>query len=82
MTTAASAAHVRRHTETLDRIDAGTLRQDEALARIDVHERICLERWERILERMSRMETVVLASAGTLITGMAGLLLTLLMRGH
>lgn len=53
-----------------------------ALARIDSHEKVCLVRWEQILKRMDRIEHIVVGTAGTLILGMAGLLATLLMRGH
>lgn len=53
-----------------------------ALTRIDTHERVCAERWQQILARMDRMEKIMIGAAGTLIVGMGGLVVTLLMKGH
>lgn len=48
-------------------------------ARLTLHEQICGLRWKAILSRMGRLEGVMLACAGTLICGMAGVILTLAM---
>lgn len=51
-------------------------------AELHAHEDQCTERYERILERIARLEVIVLVCAGTLIVGMAGIIMTVLMRGH
>ena len=55
--------------------------------RITVHEAVCAERYASILamlrdtaHRVSRLEVMVLAAAGSTILGMAGLVATLAMR--
>jgi hypothetical protein len=53
-----------------------------AVARLDkeitTHEAVCAERWRQILDRMARMEAVVIWSAGVLVCGMGGIIWTLL----
>lgn len=50
--------------------------------RLDSHEEVCALRWGMVLARMDRLERILLGAAGALIMGMAGLLVTLLLRGH
>jgi hypothetical protein len=49
----------------------------EALAKIQSHERLCAWRYKYLIERVERLETIILAAAGTLIVGMAGVIITL-----
>ncbi len=79
--TATTAQQLRRHNETISHIDSNAHRNDEALGRIEIHEAVCAERWQRILERMTRLETIILSAAGTVIVGMGGLLVAILMKG-
>lgn len=53
---------------------------DETAKRLAVHEAVCAERYQAILRRVGRLETIVIASSGTLIVGMAGLIIKL--AGH
>lgn len=55
-------------------------RRTDALTRIETHEAVCAERWKEIVRRMDRLERLVAGAAGTLIVGMAGLIVTLLFR--
>jgi hypothetical protein len=52
----------------------------EALAKIQSHERLCAWRYKFLIERVTRLETIVIAAAGTLILGMASVLATLVIR--
>lgn len=54
----------------------------DAHGRIDSHEEVCALRWGMVLSRMDRLERIMVTAAGTLIVGMAGLIVTLLLRGH
>lgn len=54
---------------------------DVTMTRLVTHEAVCAERWQRILERISRLEAIVLVAAGTLIASMGGLIVTLALRG-
>lgn len=49
-------------------------------ARLLLHERVCSQRWKAILARIARMENIALACAGTLIVGMAAVIMTVLLR--
>ena len=60
----------RRHADDID-----------AISRIQAHEDVCEVRQGQILKRLDRLEAMVIGSAGTLILGMGGLLVTLLMKG-
>ena len=44
-------------------------------AEISQHEAVCAERYKGLIQRISRMESCMLASAGVLISGMAALIL-------
>ncbi len=52
----------------------------ETEARLMAHEAVCAERYKEVRQEISRLETVILTTAGVLICSMAGLLVTLLMR--
>ena len=43
-------------------------------ARIDTHEAVCSERWKETIERIKRLELVMISSAGAVILLMAGML--------
>ena len=52
------------------------------MTRIQTHEAVCAERWGQILSRMDRIETIVMWAAGILITGMGGIIVAIMMKGH
>jgi hypothetical protein len=64
--------------ELLERLREPTV--SDVAAGLDKHEAVCAERWGQILERMSRMETVIYSAAAALLTGMGGVVWTLLQR--
>ncbi len=43
-------------------------------AQINVHEQVCAERWKETIERIKRLELILISSAGAVILCMAGLL--------
>ena len=43
-------------------------------AQINVHEQVCAERWKETIERIKRLELILISSAGAVILLMAGLL--------
>ena len=43
-------------------------------AQIDTHEAVCAERWKETIERIKRLELIMISSAGALIVLMAGML--------
>jgi hypothetical protein len=45
--------------------------------RLTTHEAVCAERYINIIFRMGRMEKMIMVAAGTLIVGMAGLIIKL-----
>jgi|GEM_PF-5392903 hypothetical protein len=47
-------------------------------ARLTMHEAICAERYNTFIQRVSRIETILLVSVGTLVTGMAGIIMTMM----
>ena len=51
---------------------------DDLDKRRSVHEAVCAERHAALLARMGRLQRIIPAVAGTLITGMGGLLVKLL----
>lgn len=53
----------------------------DALHQIASHEAVCAERYMQIMSRMTRMERIMLAVAGTLLAAMAGALFKLLAVG-
>ncbi len=52
----------------------------QALTGLHSHEALCADRYGLLLWRVGRLEAIVLASAGTLIVAMGGLLITILLR--
>jgi hypothetical protein len=46
----------------------------EVQAKLDTHEAVCAERWKETIERIKRLEVVMITSAGAVIILMAGLL--------
>lgn len=51
---------------------------DAKLIALDV---LSAERYATLLKRLDRMEIILFSSAGTLIVGMAGILVTILFKG-
>lgn len=54
--------------------------------RITTHEAVCAQRWDQMLMRMTRVENIILKSVGalllTMLTGMGGIIATLLLTKH
>jgi|TARA_R110002153_G_C13180413_1_gene485032 predicted nucleic acid-binding Zn ribbon protein len=46
----------------------------EVQAKLNTHEAVCSERWKETIERIKRLEVVMITSAGAVIVLMAGLL--------
>ena len=46
--------------------------------RITSHEVVCADRYGRIIERLDRLEKIVMTSAGSAIIGMAAILIKIL----
>ena len=46
----------------------------EVEAKLNTHEAVCAERWKETIERIKRLELVMIASAGAVIVLMAGML--------
>lgn len=46
------------------------------------HEAVCAERYSTFINRIDRLEKLFIKAAGVLIVGMAGLIITIVMRGH
>ena len=45
------------------------------------HEAVCAERYQTFIQRVDRLESLIIKTAGALIVGMAGLLAAILFRG-
>jgi len=43
-------------------------------ARFNTHEAVCAERWKETIERIKRLEMILIGSAGAVILLMAGML--------
>ena len=43
-------------------------------AKLNTHEAVCAERWNETIERIKRLEMILIGSAGALIVLMAGML--------
>tara|TARA_R110002126_G_scaffold55235_2_gene148678 strand:+ start:137 stop:301 length:165 start_codon:yes stop_codon:yes gene_type:complete len=43
-------------------------------AKLNTHEAVCAERWKETIERIKRLELVMLTAAGSVILMMAGML--------
>lgn len=46
----------------------------EIEAKLNTHEAVCSERWKETIERIKRLEMILIGSAGALIVLMAGML--------
>lgn len=45
------------------------------------HEAVCAERYQTFIQRVDRLESLMIKTAGVLIVGMAGILMTIILRG-
>jgi len=45
------------------------------------HEAICAERYATFIHRVDRLERLLIAAAGVLIVGMAGIIMSILLKG-
>ena len=50
------------------------MKVSDVKAQIDTHEAVCAERWKETIERIKRLELVMITAAGSLILMMAGML--------
>tara|TARA_R110000765_G_scaffold130118_1_gene228496 strand:+ start:215 stop:466 length:252 start_codon:yes stop_codon:yes gene_type:complete len=46
----------------------------EVRGKLNTHEAVCSERWKETIERIKRLELIMIASAGAVIVLMAGML--------
>ncbi len=53
----------------------------ELEAKLIAHEVISAERYGTLVKRLDRMEMILIGSAGTLIVGMAGVIVTIVLKG-
>jgi hypothetical protein len=42
--------------------------------KLNTHEAVCAERWKETIERIKRLELVMITGAGAVIVGMAGII--------
>jgi len=47
---------------------------NQVKAKLDTHEAVCSERWKETILRIKRIEHIMIATAGTMIIMMIGLL--------
>jgi hypothetical protein len=45
------------------------------------HEAVCAERYQTFIQRVDRLESLMVKTAGALIVGMAGILVAIIFRG-
>ena len=45
------------------------------------HEAVCAERYQTFIKRVDRLEMLLIKTAGVLIVGMGGIVITILMKG-
>ena len=45
------------------------------------HEAVCAERYNTFIQRVDRLESLMINTAGALIVGMAGVIVTILIKG-
>ena len=50
------------------------VKASEVKAKLDTHEAVCSERWKETILRIKRIEHIMIATAGTMIIMMIGLL--------
>jgi hypothetical protein len=53
----------------------------ELEVQITSHEAVCAERYQTFIQRVDRLESLMIRTAGALIVGMAGILVTILFKG-
>ncbi len=53
---------------------------EETAFKLTAHEAICGERYNAILSRISRLEMILVSTAGLLICGLASVLITILLK--
>lgn len=53
----------------------------ELEVKLITHEVISAERYGTLVKRIDRLELIMLSTAGTLIVGMAGVILTIVLKG-
>lgn len=53
----------------------------ELEVQITTHEAVCAERYQTFIQRVDRLESLIIQTAGALIVGMAGLLVAILFKG-
>ncbi len=53
----------------------------ELEVKLITHEVISAERYGTLVKRLDRMEMILIGSAGTLIVGMAGIIVTIVLKG-
>lgn len=46
----------------------------EVAASLETHEQVCAQRYSGLIDRLTRIETIMLGAAAVLICGMAGIL--------
>ena len=56
------------------RDQAVMVKASEVKAKLDTHEAVCAERWKETILRIKRIEHIMIATAGTMIVMMIGLL--------
>jgi len=56
-----------------------TVRQLEA--QLVTHEAVCAERYTTFIKRVDRLEAIAIGTASTLIVGMAGIIITIILKG-
>lgn len=54
---------------------------EDVSTRLSVHEAVCAERYTTIVSRIGRLEMIIVCAAGALLVGMAGLIVTLVVKG-
>lgn len=53
----------------------------ELEAKLITHEMVSAERYGTLIKRVDRLELIMLSTAGTLVVGMAGVILTVVLKG-
>jgi hypothetical protein len=53
----------------------------ELEVQITSHEAVCAERYQTFIQRVDRLESLMIRTAGALIVGMAGILVAILFKG-
>ena len=51
---------------------------DETQARLNSHEQVCTLRYEMLCARLKRLENVIMAASGVMLTGMGGIIFSLM----